>query len=441
MDAILPTAREIHPLEKETMWRVAWRLMPLLMCGFFCSSLDRANVGMAALTMNKQLGFSSAVFGFGAGVFFLGYFLAELPSNLVLNKIGARLWIARILITWGIISGLTAFAWNDWSFYAIRFLLGLAEAGFFPGALLYLTWWFPSNYRTRMQGIFLSANMASLVIGPPIGGLLLQMDGLMGLFGWQWLFIIEALPTVILSVVMWRLLTDRPADATWLTPDQRNWLVGCLAGQQAQREAIHKYSLMETFVNPKVLLITLAYFCHQMSSYGLIFFMPLIVRGLGVSTGMIGVVAALPNLVAIGALVSWSWHSDVKGERLWHAAGAWILEGCALAACIFIGAGHPVMTMVALTLAASGLWSSQPAFWALPSALLTGTAAAGGLAMISSLGSLGGWFGPSIFGLVKDASGSDNIALLCLAAAPFISTAAVMLAGHDPRLERIPGRS
>ncbi len=442
MDAIAPGARGIDPVERETMWRVGWRLMPLLMAGFFCAALDRANVGMAALTMNKQLGFSAAVFGFGAGVFFLGYFLAEIPSNLILHKVGARRWFARILITWGIVSGMTAFAWNDWSFYTVRFVLGVAEAGFFPGALLYLTWWFPSYYRTRMQGIFLSANMGALVIGPPIGGLLMQMDGIAGLFGWQWLFIIEAVPTVILSVVMWQLLTDRPADATWLAENQRTWLVERLASERTQREAVRKYTLIEGLLDPKVLLITLAYFTHQMSNYGLTFFMPLIVRGLGVPSGLIGLVAAIPFVFAIVAMVSWSWHSDLTGDRVGHACWAWVLCGSGLAVCILLGGSHPALTMVALTLASMGLWSSQPAFWALPSALLTGTASAGGLAMVSSVGSLGGWLGPSLFGLIKDATGgNDNIALFCLALAPVISIIAVLTVGFDKRLERHPGRS
>src|ERR1035437_5057149 len=243
MVVVVPAMSGVDPLERETIKRVAWRLMPLLMLGYFCAYLDRSNVGMAALTMNRQLGFSSAVFGFGAGVFFLGYFLAEIPSNLILNMVGARRWLPRLMITWGVIAGLTAFAWNDWSFYGIRFVLGLAEAGFFPGVVLYLTWWFPSYYRSRMMAVFLSANVVSLIIGPPIGGLLLQTDGVLGLHGWQLLFIVEALPAVIMSAVIWRLLTDRPADAAWLRPEQRIWLSERLAAERAQREAIRKYSL------------------------------------------------------------------------------------------------------------------------------------------------------------------------------------------------------
>jgi MFS family permease len=427
-------------LESETIRRVAWRLMPLLMLGFFCSTLDRANVGMAGLTMRGNLGLSNAVFGFGAGIFFFGYLLGELPSNLILDKVGARRWIARIQFTWGIVSGLTAFVWNDWSFHTIRALLGLAEAGFFPGVLLYLTWWFPSYYRSRMMATFLAANMAAQIIGPPVGGLLLQMNGWLGLHGWQWLFLIEATPAILMSVVTWNLLTDRPSDAIWLRGDQRAWLVERMAAERAQREAIHKFSLLEVFANPKMLLITLAFFFQQMA-VGAMFFLPQIVRGLGVTnTATVGLISALPFVGAAVAMIGWGWHSDLTGERVWHAVGAWMVAAGGLVACTVIGVGHPVATMVALILSTMGQWGNLPAFWALPSALLTGTAAAGGLAMVSSLGSLGGWFGPSVFGLVKDLTGSDNSALLCMALAPVLSALSIIAAGHDRRLERIPPR-
>src|ERR1700745_1174432 len=215
------TTAQVEPLEHATIRQVTWRLMPVLMLGYFCAYLDRVNVGFAKLTMQNALGMTDAIFGFGAGVFFVGYFLAEIPSNLILNNVGARKWIARILLTWGIISALTAFVWNEWTFYAIRFLLGLAEAGFYPGIVLYLTWWFPSYYRSRMMGIFQSASVISLIIGPPVSAYLLQLDGFFGLQGWQWLFLIEALPPIIMCVITWMLLTDRPMEALWLRPEQR----------------------------------------------------------------------------------------------------------------------------------------------------------------------------------------------------------------------------
>jgi MFS family permease len=441
MDVSAPTLDKTEPIERATIKRVVWRLIPLLMLSYFCAFLDRSNIGMAAPTMIPDLGFSNAVFGFGAGLFFLGYFVAEIPSNLILNKVGARRWIARIMLSWGIISGLTAFVWNDWSFYGIRFLLGLAEAGFYPGAVLYLTWWIPSCYMSRVLAILYSAATVSLIIGPPIGGVVLHLHELLGLVGWQWLFIIEALPSVIMAVVTWQLLTDRPTEATWLRPEQRTWLAERLASERAQREAIRKFSLGEAFYNPKLWLLTVANIGQNMAAYGLIFFLPMIVKGLGVSTNMIGLVSALPYLFALVALNYWGWHSDRTGERTWHAAGASLLCAAGLAACAVIGVGHPVMVMIALIFALIGQQSITPTLWPLATALLTGTAAAGGLAMLCAVGNLGGWFGPSVFGLVKDATGSDNMALLCLAAAPVISAIALVLAGHDRRLEGMPPRS
>ena len=429
------------PLEQETIRRVTWRLMPLLMVGWFCAILDRTNVGMAATTMNHDLGFSNAVFGFGAGLFFLGYFLAEIPSNLILNKFGARRWFARILMTWGIAAGLTAFVWNDWSFYGVRFVLGLAEAGYLPGVVLYLTWWFPSHYRARMFGMIQSAAIISAIIGPPVGGLIMQLNGWLGLHGWQWLFVAETLPSVIMCVVVWQLLTDRPADAAWLREEQRTWLTERLASERAQREAVHKFSLGEVFYNAKIWLLTLTHFGLNVAMYGVLLFLPLIVKGLGVSTNWIGAVSALPFVFALVGMNYWGWHSDRTGERTWHVAGAYLLSAAGLAAGIVIGVGHPVLMMVALIVATTALWAGTPAFWALPSALLTGTAAAGGIALINSVANLGGWIGPWVFGLVKDATGSDNVALLCLALAPIIGSIAVIMAGHDRRLERIPPRA
>ena len=314
VDASALTLHEIEPIERETIKRVTWRLMPVLMLGYFCAYLDRSNVGMAATTMVKYLGFTNAVFGFGAGLFFLGYFIGEIPSNLILNKVGARRWIARILITWGIVAALTGFVWSEGSFYINRVALGLAEAGFYPGVLLYLTWWFPSYYRTRMMGIFQSASVVSLFLGPPIGGLLLHMQGVLGLQGWQWLYIMEGLPPIIMCYVTWMLLTDRPHDAQWLRPDQRTWLQDRLDSEQAQKESVRKYSLGQAFANPKLWLLTIAYVGQNGSSYGLVFFLPLIVKGLGVGTDWIGLVSATPYLCAFVAMIYWGYHSDLHGQ-------------------------------------------------------------------------------------------------------------------------------
>ncbi|HEX3575859.1 MAG TPA: MFS transporter [Rhodopila sp.] len=415
--------------------------MPLLMLGYFCAYLDRSNVGMAATTMVGDLHFSNTVFGFGAGLFFFGYFLAEIPSNLILHKVGARRWIARILLTWGILAALTAFVWNEWSFYGNRIMLGLAEAGFYPGVLLYLTWWFPSYYRSRMMGLFQSASVISLFIGPPVGGLLLQLHGLAGMHGWQWLYIIEGLPPIITCVIVFMLLTDRPHDAKWLTAEQRTWLQNRLDSEEAQREAVRKFSLVEAFSNPKIWLLTVAYFGQNISSYGLVFFLPLIVKGLGVSTNWIGITAALPYICAFVAMIAWGYHSDITGERTWHVAGAALLAAGGLTTCVIIGVGHPVITMIALCVAMMGQQSLIPTFWSIPSAMLTGVAAAGGLAMINAVGNLGGWFGPSVYGIIKDATGSANLGLLFLAVGPLITAICALTVGHDRRLERIPARA
>lgn len=435
------TLQTIDPIERAVMRRVMWRLMPLLMLGYFCAYLDRSNVGMAATTMVKYLGFSNAVFGFGAGLFFLGYFLAEIPSNLILNKMGARRWIARILITWGIIAALTGFVWSEQSFYINRIALGLAEAGFYPGVVLYLTWWFPSYYRTRMMGIFQSASVISLFLGPPIGGLLLMMQGYLGLQGWQWLFIIEGIPPIIMCFVTWQLLTDRPKDAEWLSPTQRTWLQDRLDSEMAQKEAVRTYSLFQAFSSPKLWLLTIAYVGQNASNYGLVFFLPLIVKGLGVSTGWIGLVSAVPWLCAFVAMIAWGYHSDLHGERTWHVAGAALVAAGGLSACVLIGVGHPVITMIALCIALMGQQSLVPTFWSLPSAMLTGVAAAGGIAMINAVGNLGGWLGPTVYGMLKDATGSADIGLLCLAIGPLITATCVVLAGHDKRLERMMART
>jgi MFS family permease len=306
--------------------------------------------------------------------------------------------------------------------------------------VLYLTWWFPSYYRTRFMSIFQSASVVSLFLGPPIGGLLLHMHGVLGLHGWQWLYIIEGLPPIIMCFVIYALLTDRPKDAHWLTAEQRTWLQARLDSENAQREAVRKFSLGQAFVHPKLWLLTLAYVGQNVSSYGLSFFLPLIVKGLGVPTDWIGLVAALPYLCAFFAMIAWGYHSDLHGERTWHVAGAALLSASGLAACVIIGPGHPVLIMVALILAIMGQTSIAPLFWSIPSAMLTGVAAAGGLAMINAVGNLGGWLGPSIYGLVKDATGSTSLGLLCLAMGPLMTAICVVAAGHDPRTERMLAR-
>jgi ACS family tartrate transporter-like MFS transporter len=428
---------EITGLERQTVARVAWRLLPLLMACYFIAYLDRVNVGFASLTMNKALGFSSAVYGFGGGIFFLGYFIFEVPSNVLLGKIGARVWIARILITWGIIAACTAFITGPLSFYTVRFMLGVAEAGFFPGIILYLTWWFPSYYRSRIVGVFMAAIPLSNILGSVVSGFLLDLDGWLGFAGWQWLFILEAAPAVVLGIVFWVYMTDWPSQAHWLAPEQRNWLTGRLEAERARREAIRHYSLKQALLDKRVLLLSLVYFGGTFAGYGIVLFQPQIVHRLTAGFGMTGLINAIPYLFAACAMVLWGHHSDRSGERPRHVALAYAVGAVGLVATAMMT--DPVLTMVTLVIAAMGQSSTGPTFWSLPTAMLSGTAAAGGIALINALGNLGGFFGPYIFGLIKDATGGGfTFGLMALALGPIMSASIVLALGHDRRLEHIP---
>ncbi|MGA3402342.1 MAG: MFS transporter [Acetobacteraceae bacterium] len=442
MQAAAPAAglsHQITDLERQTMARVARRLLPMLIACYFIAYLDRVNVGFASLTMNKALGFSSAVYGFGGGIFFLGYFIFEVPSNILLSKVGARVWIARILITWGLISACTAFITGPMSFYSVRFLLGLAEAGFFPGIILYLTWWFPSYYRSRIVGVFMAAIPLSNILGSIVSGFLLDLDGWLGVAGWQWLFIIEAAPAVILGVAFWLTMTDWPSQAHWLAPAQRDWLMGRLDAERAQRESIRRYSLTQALTDKRVLLLSLVYFGGTFSGYGIALFQPQIVHRLAAGFGMTGLINAIPYVFGATAMVLWGRHSDHTGERPRHVAIAYYVAATGLIATSLMT--DPILTMTMLVIASIGGSSTGPTFWSLPTAMLSGTAAAGGIALINALGNLGGFFGPYLFGLIKDATGgSFTFGLMALALGPIMSASIVLMLGHDRRLEHIPMR-
>lgn len=428
---------EITDLERQTMSHVARRLLPMLIACYFIAYLDRVNVGFASLTMNKALGFSSAVYGLGGGIFFLGYFIFEVPSNILLSKVGARIWIARILITWGIIAAGTAFIVGPISFYSVRFALGLAEAGFFPGIILYLTWWFPSYYRSRIVGMFMAAIPLSNILGSLVSGVLLDLDGWLGVAGWQWLFLLEAAPAVILGVAFWLYMTDWPAEAHWLRPEQRAWLIARLDAEQSRREAIRHYSLWQALLDKRVLLLSLVYFGGTFAGYGIVLFQPQIVHRLAAGFGMTGVINAIPYVFAAVAMILWGRHSDRTGERPRHVAIAYAVGAIGLIATALMT--DPILTMATLVIAAMGQASTGPTFWSLPTAMLSGTAAAGGIALINALGNLGGFFGPYLFGLVKDATGGGFMfALIVIALGPIMSAAIVLALGHDRRLEHIP---
>ena len=428
----------MHALEIRTIAKVSRRLVPFLIICYFVAYLDRVNVGFAALTMNQDLGLSQTAFGFGAGIFFIAYFIFEVPSNLLLERFGARKWIARIMLSWGILSGAMAFIpaiaratglGNEYSFYLLRVLLGVAEAGFFPGIIFYLTLWFPTEYRARIVGYFMAAIPLSTVIGAPISGALLYLHGGLGLAGWQWLFIIESVPAIILSGVVFFYLTDRPADASWLAPDERAWLAERLALEQRQRQAVRDYSVMQALVNPRVLGLSLVYFGAVATNYGLSFFLPQIVKTFGLNTFLTTLVSATPYAVGLIGMVWWGRRSDRVIERRFHTAVPLFIAAAGIAVSTIFD--DPTLKMISLCVAGFGIFANLPVFWTLPTAFLSGAAAACGIAVINSVGNLAGFAGPFAMGWIKDHTGSYTGGLLLLAALGFIAMGIVLILGRD----------
>jgi ACS family tartrate transporter-like MFS transporter len=420
-------------LETSTIRAISWRLIPFLVLAYFFSYLDRVNLGLAALTMNAELKFSPTIFAWGAGIFFIGYFIFEVPSNLALEKFGASRWIARIMVTWGIISALMSLVSGEWSFYILRFLLGVAEAGFFPGIILYLTYWYPAEYRARFLAAFAIAVPVSTVIGAPVSGLLLGLDGAMGLKGWQWLFIIEGVPSVLLGIVTWFYLTDRPERADWLTAEQKAWLASKLNAEIAAKQAAKHLTLGEALSSPKVIMLSLVYFGFVSALYGMQFWLPQIVKAFGLTNAQTGFVTAIPYVFGTIAMILWARHSDASRERVLHVGAPLLLTAFALAASSYIS--DPVMIMVVLTVAAIGVFCTFGVFWTLPTAWLSGTAAAGAIALINSIGNLAGFGGPYLIGWVKEATGSTSTGLLALAVLPLIGGLLVFLVGHESKAE------
>jgi ACS family tartrate transporter-like MFS transporter len=402
-------------LERTTLAKAGWRLLPFLLLLYIIAWLDRVNVGFAALQMNEDLGFSAAVYGFGAGVFFAGYALCEVPSNLLLVRVGARLWIARIMITWGIISTAMMFVQGPLSFYVLRFLLGVAEAGFLPGILYYLSHWFPSRERARAVSWFMVAIPVSTVIGAPVSGLLLELDGMGGLAGWQWLFLLEGLPAVVLGCVVLGFLTDTPEQARWLDAREREWLTARIRTEHNAAHARHGVGLRQALFHPTVWLLGLVIFTCQSGSYGLTLWIPQIVQSLsGLSNLEVSMISALPYAAAAVGMILIGRSSDRTGERFKHVAVPSFIAAIGFSTSAFLTS--PVPAMIALTVAAVGDLGTRGPFWALPTRFLAGSAAAGGIALINTLGSLGGFVGPYAVGVVREASGSFAGGLLFLAA-------------------------
>ena len=397
-----------------TMAKVSRRLLPFLLLLYIISWLDRANVSFAALQMNVDLGFSAAIYGFGAGIFFIGYAIFEIPSNLVMIRVGPRLWIARIMVTWGLISASMMFVQGERSFYIMRFLLGVAEAGFLPGIIYYLSLWFPATVRARAVSWFMIAIPLSIVIGGPLSGLLLEMNGILGLRGWQWMYLIEGLPAVVLGLVVLTYLTDTPAQARWLTSEQREWLSAHMEAEHASARDKYRVNLRQALLHPTVWKLALIMFACQTASYGLTLWVPQIVKSWsGLSNLRVGLISALPYVAAALGMVLIGISSDRRKERFLHIAIPSAIGAVGFVASAYLSS--PVAGITALPVAAVGDYSIRGPFWALPGRFLSGSAAAAGIALINSMSALGGFVGPYLVGYLKSLTGSFESGLLCLA--------------------------
>jgi D-galactonate transporter len=397
--------------------KIVKRLIPFLFLCYIVNYIDRINIGYAALEMKESLRFSDAVYGLGASMFFVGYVFFEIPSNLIMQKVGARLWIARIMVSWGAVSSSMMWVTSPSSFYMLRFLLGAAEAGFFPGTIFYLSHWIPAKQRARAVALFLTSTALSGVIGGPLSGALLKLGGMGGLMGWQWLFLLEGIPAVVLGLATLRYLDDLPAEARWLSIEEREWLTCRMREESEEKQRHHGYTLFQALTNVKVWRLCLLYFSIIISYYGVVFWLPQIFKGFsGLSNFMVALLSAVPYFIAAVGMVLVGNHSDRTGERPRHVAFSALLGSAGLLMSAYFSHENPVLAFLALCLAALGIWSTLGPFWSLPTEFLTGTAAAGGIALINSMGNVGGFVGPSVVGFVKNQTGSFTGGLFVLAA-------------------------
>ncbi len=402
-------------IRKSAYRKIAFRLMPFLMLCYFCAYLDRVNVGFAKLQMMSDLQFSEAVYGLGAGIFFIGYFLCEVPSNIVLHKVGARRWIARIMITWGILSGCFAFVQTEWQFYILRFLLGVAEAGLAPGLLLYLTYWFPSYRRARMTVLWFIAIPISGMIGGPLSGLIMdRMSGVHGWFGWQWMFVIEAIPTVLVGLLVLAVLKDSVQDANWLTQDEKNLVKQELAQDNQHKEG--HASVKEFIADKRLWLLAGIYFCVVMGQYAITFWLPTLIRNSGISDNWhIGLLTSLPYMCAIVVMILAGRSGDHFQERRWHL----IIPMCAGALALTFAtlfASNLTLSLICLCIAASGVLTASSLFWMLPTNFLGGVSAAAGIAAVNSFANLAGFCSPYLIGWITTNTGSNAIGMFLITA-------------------------
>ena len=418
--------------EASAMRKVYLRILPLAMLLYFLCYIDRINVSFAALTMNKDIGLDAWTYGISSTAFYLGYVLFEVPSNLIMDKVGARVWIARIMVTWGIASAATAAVVGPTSFLIVRFLLGAGEAGLFPGMLLLFTYWFPDRHRARIIGAFTLALPISVALGAPISTALLGMDGVLGIKGWQWIYLLEAAPTIVLGFFVLVMMTDNPAVAKWLTPRERTWLTDTLAYERKAVETGGKYTVMQGMMNPKVLLLSINYFGIVTASLGLLLFAPQIIKSLGnTSTMGIGYATSLAYTCGAISMFSFGWLSDRLGDRRWLLFATCTMSSVGLA--IAAATMGTWWSLAGMCIATAGFYGTKGPFWAMPTMILTGAAAAGGLAFINAFGNIGGAVGPALVGWLKDATGSYAGGLYGLAAFTAVSALIAAFALHIPR--------
>ena len=405
-------------LRRRVLRKVATRLSPFLILLYFINYLDRTNISFAAPHgMNDALGFTKAGFGLASGLFFIGYLVLEVPSNLALHRFGARRWLARIMVSWGVVASVMAFAPNAGTMYALRFVLGIAEAGFFPGIILYLTFWFPKRERAKAVAFFMLAVPLSSMIGSPLSGWLISIghDVLFGLSGWRFMFLVEGLPAIVIGVVCWFYLTDRPRQARWLAADERDWLQGEMDAEHAETGRRYHFPLRKALTNPRVLALAFVYFGIVYGLYAVGFFLPTIIAGFQktfhthYSVFQQGLIVAVPYAFGCVAMLAWARHGDRTGERVWHVAIPSIVGGVAIPIALYLQS--PFTTMIAVTVCTMGICAALPTFWPLPTMFLTGAAAAGGIALVNSLGNLAGFAGPYVTGWLTDATGTEQAGL------------------------------
>ena len=399
--------------ESGVMRKVAWRLVPFLSFAYLINALDRFNISMAALTMNKALGLSATTYGLGAGAFFWSYVLFQMPANAMLVRFGPRRWIGFVIAFWGVCSTGTAFVTGETSFVIVRFLLGVAESGFFPGVAYFLTRWFPALYRGRAMGVFYAFAAAAGIIGGPLSAGLLMLDGWLGIAGWQWIFLVEGVPAIILAVFCTMIIDDRPSEARFLNAEERGWLDSTLESERAQATG-KNLSFLRALATPTIAILTLVYLLIAMGIYGQAFFLPLMIKGLGFSNTMVGYVSAVPAIFGAAGMILVARSSDRTGERMWHVMVPLLIGGAGLILAGFTLTMNAWLVIAAFSLASFGMLGSLPVFWSLPTAFLSATAAASGIAFINSVGNISGYAAPQFVGIVHDTTGSYQLPMLVM---------------------------